>query len=154
MRRRINKALPRDEHGFSVKDCTKTGRAGDRRLPLGKLLVDLLHRVHEARMADGLSSEYVFYRSDGSRHDKDSFADACERIRKELKLPDGPTFYSLKTTGNTYALANGNPSAVQAKKMGHTTTRMADNDYRTIMDAEIVKAVEIYATRQSRTAKR
>ncbi len=105
-------------------------------------------------MADGLSSEYVFYRSDGSRHDKDSFADACERIRKELKLPDGPTFYSLKTTGNTYALANGNPSAVQAKKMGHTTTRMADNDYRTIMDAEIVKAVEIYATRQSRTAKR
>jgi hypothetical protein len=27
-------------------------------------------------------------------------------IRSELKLPQGPTFYSLKTAGNNYALSN------------------------------------------------
>jgi len=148
----ISKALQRDEHGFTVKDCTKTGRSGDRRLPLGPLLADLLRRIHKARMAHGPSSEYVFCRPDGGRHDKDSFSYVWDRIRKELSLPEGPTFYSLKTTGNTYALANGIPSAVQARKMGHTTTRMADNEYRTIMDAEIVKAVEIYGRRPRRTA--
>ena len=46
----------------------------------------------------------------------------------------------------------GIPSAVQAKKMGHTTTRTADNEYRTIMDAEVVKAVEIYGKRPRRPA--
>jgi integrase len=140
----INKALQRDEHGYTVKDCTKTGRRGDRRLPLGTLLSDLLRRILKARMADGVASEYVFCQADGTRHDKDSFAYAWDRIRRELNLPSGPTFYSLKTVGNTYALANGIPSSVQAQKMGHTTTRMADNDYRMVMDSEVIKAVEIY----------
>jgi len=35
--------------------------------------------------------------------------------------------------------------------MGHTTTRMADNDYRVVMDAEIVGAVEVYGNRLKRT---
>ncbi len=147
----IFKAVQRAQHGFTIKDSTKIGRKGDRVLPLGLILAPLLRQVQKARMKDGIASEYVFCQPDGRPYDKDSFKYAWERIRKELALPDGPTFYSLKTTGNSYALANGVSSAAQAKKMGHTSTRMADNVYRTVMDAEIVKAVEVYGNRQNRT---
>jgi hypothetical protein len=36
--------------------------------------------------------------------------------------------------------------------MGHTTTQVADNDYRAVMGAEMVKAVEIYGKRPKQTA--
>jgi integrase len=147
----ICKAVQRDQHGFKVKDSTKTGRKGDRVLPLGPILAPLLRQVQKARMANGTASDYVFCQPDGRPYEKDSFAYAWDRIRKKLGLPDGPTFYSIKRTGNSYALANGVSSAAQAKKMGQTTTRMADNVYRTVMDVEIVKAVEIYSKRSERT---
>lgn len=95
-------------------------------------------------MAQGNCSEFVFCRSDGHGYDKDAFANEWPRVREALALPEGPTFYSLKTAGNSYALANGVSSAAQARKMGHTSTRMADNTYRQILNAEIVNAVEVY----------
>ena len=147
----ISKAFSKDEHGFKLRESTKTGRKGDRILPLGSLLADLMRRVQKARMKEGKASDYVFCQSDGRPYDKDTFKYAWRQIRKDLELPEGPTFYSLKTTGNSYALANGVSSAAQAKKMGHTSTRMADNVYRTLMDAEVVKAVEIYGTGLNRT---
>lgn len=140
------KAFSKDQHGFTLRDSTKTGRRGDRRLPpLGKFLADLLRRVQKARMKQGTASDYLFCEK------KDSFKYAWRRIRAELNLQEGPTFYSLKTTGNSYALANGISSAAQAKKMGHTTTRMADNTYRTLMDAEVVEAVEVYGKPLNKT---
>lgn len=56
----ISKAFSKDEHGFKLRESTKTGRKGDRRLPLGSLLVDLLRRVQKARMKQGTASDYVF----------------------------------------------------------------------------------------------
>jgi len=147
----ICKAVQRSEHGFTVKQSTKSGRKGDRLLPLGSLLVDLLGRLQKQRMATGCASDYVFCQADGRPYEKDRFKFAWQGIRESLNLPAGPTFYSLKTSGNSYALANGISSAAQAKKMGHTTTRMADNDYRVVMDAEIVGAVEVYGNRLKRT---
>lgn len=143
----IYKAVQRDRTGFKINGATKTGRKGDRLLPLPELLIDLLRRTQRQRMAEGRSSEYVFCDKRGRPYDKDSFANEWARIRKSLDMPDGPTFYSLKTTGNSYALANGVSSAAQAKKMGHTSTRMADNTYRHLMNAEIVNAVEVYSRR-------
>ena len=148
----IDKAVQRDAHGFIVKQSTKTGRKGDRsRLPLGSQVADLLRRLHKMRMANGPSSEYIFCRPDGGRHETDSFRYAWRRIRQELNLPEGPTFYSLKTSGNSYALAHGVSSAAQARKMGHASTRMADNAYRTLMGAELVNAVEVYGNRSKRS---
>ncbi len=145
----IFKAIQRDRNGLRVNNSTKTGRKGDRVLPLGKMLVDLLKRTRKERMARGNASEYVFCRSDGRALNKDTFAYEWKTVRDALGLPEGPTFYSLKTAGNSYALANGVSSAAQAKKMGHTSTRMADNTYRHLMGVEIINAVEVYGRRST-----
>jgi len=145
----IRRAVRVDRGGYTERDTTKTGRRGDRALPLGPVLADLLRRVKKTRMAQQNVSDFVFCEANGARFCKDSFRYAWRRVRAVLKLPDGPTFYSLKTTGNSYALANGVSTAAQAKKMGHTTTRMADNVYRTLQRREIVAAVEVYDRKRS-----
>ena len=93
----------------------------------------------------------MFCDEHGLQHDKDSFRYTWRRIHSELKLPNGPTFYSLKMAGNSYALANGVTVAAQAAKMGHTTTRMAEGAYRSLQRNELQDAVNIYARGQTGT---
>jgi integrase len=57
-------------------------------------------------------------------------------MRKALGLPDGPTFYSLKRLGNSYALAHGANVSIQAARMGHSSPRMALTAYRDVLRAE------------------
>ena len=59
-----------------------------------------------------------------------------EWMREALGLPEGPTFYSLKRLGNSYALAHGANVSVQAARMGHSSPRMALTAYREVLGAE------------------
>lgn len=140
----IWKTLRKDRGGFKIAPFTKTGRKGDRVLPLGPLLSDLLRRLQKERMTTGkVGSPYVFCWDDGTMLDTYRFKHLWHRTQKDLGLPEGPKAYWLKTLGVSYKSANGVPDAVLAKLCGHTTTRMVQNTYRSVYDAELLKAVEV-----------
>jgi hypothetical protein len=68
-------------------------------------------------------------------------------IVKRTGLPTGkgaPTFYTLKHAGNSYALSTGVSGDVQAYKMGQTTSRMANRNYRTILTPEKQRQADVF----------
>jgi integrase len=142
---RICKALRKDKHTFKVVPFTKTGRKGDRVLPLGPLLSEILRRLQKERMNCDAPSPYVFCWTDGSMLDTYRFKLLWHRSREALGLSKGPSAYSLKTLGVSIKSANGVPDAVLAKLCRHTTTRMVQNTYRSVYDAELLRAVEVTA---------
>ena len=64
-------------------------------------------------------------------------------IRKQLGLPEGPTFYSLKHLGNSYLQSRGATAAAAAYRMGHADDRMARSTYRVLL-AEKSDAARIF----------
>lgn len=149
---RIEKAVRLTHRGYKVSAGTKTGDKGERSLPLGAALFAMLRELRKERMASGSIQDHVFLWR-GKPLNKDRCRYAWEEAREQLGLPEGPTFYSLKTLGNSYLARRGTSAEVRAKRMGHTTTRMATQTYRDIIDAEIVTSSEAFdsAFRTART---
>lgn len=142
----FRKAVRRVRDGFAVTDGTKTGEAGVRTLPLGQTLTHMLRTVQKARMASGKPSDWVFHLA-GKQLNKDRMRYRWRAVKKSLGLPDGPTFYSLKKSGNSFAARQGVGDEVRAKIMGHTTTRMAKEVYRDVAQAEVVAAIDVFDRR-------
>jgi integrase len=151
---RIEKAVRFTHKGFKVKVGTKTGEKGERTLPLGEALFNMLRELRKERMASGSIEDHVFLWR-GKPLNKDRCRYAWDEAREQLGLPEGPTFYSLKTLGNSYLARRGTSAEVRAKRMGHTTTRMATQTYRDIIDAEIVTSSKAFdsAFRTARTSR-
>lgn len=139
----INKRMRQVSGGsFEIAKGTKNkkGDQGMRELQMGTYLYPLL-----ARLKEQAKSTFVFLtKTEKVPYTVQNMRKNWPLIRKCLNLPDGPTFYSLKHLGNSYALANGVSPEAQAWKMGHSSPRMALQTYRQITSSEKIAAVEIY----------
>lgn len=93
----------------------------------------------------GLLPFIFLTKQEKARYNTQNFKKNWPKIKEALGLPNGPTYYSLKHLGNSYALANGVTPEAQAWKMGHTSPKMAMEVYREIMGAEKIKTVSIYS---------
>ena len=65
-------------------------------------LAEMLQRLRKSSR-----SEFVFVDLEGRQLHKERFKYMWPKMVKALGLPKGPNFYSLKTLGNSYAMANG-----------------------------------------------
>jgi integrase len=97
----LNKAMRAVSGGFAVSSGSKIGPRGDRSAEMGETLTGLLRALRKAAMASSGQSNHVFTTLTGMpitgwRWNKNVWP----RVRKNLELPDGPTFYSLKALGN------------------------------------------------------
>jgi integrase len=143
------KAVRRTQDGFRVTAGTKTAQKGVRQVPLGGNLTQLLRTLKAVATAKGNGDGPVFTWQ-GKRDkkpkplNKDRMRYAWRDAKSSLGLPDGPDFYSLKHLGNSYALRNGVAAETQAKRMGHTTPRMARETYREIADPELCAAARVF----------
>lgn len=138
----FHKVVRKERGGFFVREGTKTGERGARTIPLGEVLCDMLRTVQKARMTSNEASEYVFL-YDGYRLDKNRCRYHFRNVKQSLGLPGGPTLYSLKKSGNSFKARMGIDAETRAKLMGHTSVRMAQDVYRVVDNAEIVRAVNI-----------
>lgn len=136
------KKVTKTAKGWVIVDGTKTGDKGVRTIALGNFLTNLLkqHKLVQKKN----KGNFVFTTRRGEMLHKERFKDLWPQVRESLKLPDGPTFYSLKHLGNSFALANGSTTQAQSQKMGHTTDRMAREIYRETLDSEKIKAVSVF----------
>lgn len=130
------------KEGYQVLAGSKTGAAGMRSWVMGKTLTEMMRAYKE--QSPTTKEGWVFTTRRGLPLTNERFKDLWPQIRQSLNLPAGPTFYSLKHAGNSYALAHGVSSQAQAAKMGHTTDRMARETYREILDAEKHSSVDVY----------
>jgi uncharacterized protein YeeX (DUF496 family) len=103
----FQKATRKVQGGYAITEGTKTGDKGIRTLPLGETLTQMLREVQKARMASGKATDWVFHHNRRSLN-KDRLRYRWRQVKKSLGLPDGPTFYSLKKSGNSYAASSGN----------------------------------------------
>lgn len=145
----FEKAVRRTDAGFKVTAGTKTAQKGVRQVPLGANLTQLLRALKAVATANGYGDGPVFTWQ-GKRDkrakplNKDRMRYAWRDAKESLGLPDGPDFYSLKHLGNSHALRHGVAAETQAKKMGHTTPRMARETYRQIADPELCAAAQVF----------
>ena len=146
---RFGKAMRRTAAGYEVTNGTKTGERGVRMVPLGSTLTQTLRSLQLAATSQENDEDGYIFTWQGKRGpakplNKDRLRYAWAEVRNALELPEGPDFYSLKHLGNSFALRSGVDIAAQAKKMGHTTTRMASNDYREVFGSELVAAAAVF----------
>jgi integrase len=152
---KFSKAMRKTRDGWVVTEGSKTTHkkaAVEARLePLGPRLASMLQRLRGA--ATGQC--YVFTTRTGKPITHPEFQRVVSKrsrggvwvaMKAELELPDGPTFYSLKTTGNTFALDNGISVAVQAARMGHSSGREATSHYLGVTLAMKAAALSVWDT--------
>jgi integrase len=149
-----NKKEKPEDSSYRIREHGKGGEKSDRTLPMPAELTAMLRALQKNQRSVGPASEFVFCRENGKPYDKDTFDAFWKQIKRDLALPDGPTFYSLKTLGNSWARSQGVSGHAQARKMGHTTSRMSDTAYRELLDPELVAAVEIYGTNRPQPRKK
>jgi integrase len=145
----FDKAVRRTDDGFKVTPGSKTAQKGVRQVPLGANLRQLLRTLKAVATANGDADGPVFtWQGKRDRRpkplNKDRMRYAWRDAKESLGLPDGPDFYSLKHLGNSHALRHGVAAETQAKKMGHTTPRMARETYRQIADPELCAAAQVF----------
>lgn len=153
------KKVVKNKDGWGVVDGTKTGDKGVRTVGLPRFLVQLLleHKAERARLIASSDKEippFVFLTNYNAMIHKERWKDFWNGstkskwpgVRSILGLPKGPTFYSLKHLGNSFALQITNNTHAQATKMGHTSDRMARQDYRMLMDGEKQAAADVFDT--------
>jgi integrase len=145
----FEKAMRRTDDGFKVTAGTKTAQKGVRQVPLGANPTQLLRTLKAVATANGYGEGPVFtWQGKRDKHPKrlnnDRMRYAWADAKASLGLPDGPQFYSLKHLGNSHALRKGVNAETQAKKMGHTTPRMARETYREIADPELCAAALVF----------
>jgi integrase len=129
------------EARWDVIETPKTGQSGVRTIALGAGLVALLT---ELRKKSKNGKGFVFCSAQGKMLHKERFKDMWPKVKRSLSLPDGPTFYSLKHLGNSFAISQGISTQVQGKRMGHTSDRMARQVYREILDTEMSQSVAVF----------
>jgi integrase len=139
----LNKAMRSVDGGFAVSDGSKIGPIGDRQFDLNPTLLALLRSLRKTSMATNKQSNHVFTTLTGMpitgwRWNKNVWP----RVRKNLSLPNGPTFYSLKASGNSYTRANGSSAEANMKIMGQRSTRMGSTVYRVVMPEETANVHE------------
>jgi integrase len=151
------KKVVKTKLGWQVVDGTKTDDKGVRTVALPKFLVELL-KQHKKERAMGLSGSikevppFVFLTNYNAMLHKERWKDFWNGSKKSqwpgvraiLGLPKGPTFYSLKHLGNSFALQITNNTHAQSQKMGHTSDRMARQDYRVLMSAEKQQSADVF----------
>ncbi len=121
----IDCAMKRTEVGYKV-GLPKTGKEGIGRVRLAHPLLDKLLRELKAQSKGDL----VFvHDQDGKPLDNDRFRYVWARMKAVMELPDGPGFYSLKTTGATLLFDMGASLEEVARQTLHTDTRMAMKHY-------------------------
>ncbi len=132
-------------------NVSKHGKGAHRVLPMGSLLAPLMERLREHRRSQRVVTPFVFCWRDGTMvNSRWRMSQLWATIREAMKLSDSQ-FYWLKTVGNSYAQAHGVPARVQAEKMGHADSRMAETAYRQIADAELVASVDVFDRRKGQT---
>ena len=132
-------------------NVSKHGKGAYRELPMGSFLTPLMEQLCEHRKAQLTITPYVFCWRDGTMaNSRWRMSRLWSMIREEMKLSDGQ-FYWLKTLGNSYAQAHGVSARVQAEKMGHADSRMAETAYRQVANAELVASVDVFDRRKRRT---
>ena len=96
-------------------------------------------------MSDGSVGERIFSTIEGRLLNDSNFYDRIwPQIVKSLGLPAGPTFYSLKHLGNSFAQAAGVMPEAQRKKMRHSSTQQATTTYRVVGDSELDRATAVF----------
>lgn len=107
------------ENGTKVKDGT---------VPLFEPALSLLRELRKSNMG----SKYVFTTKTGLPLHKSRFKRTWVATRQNLGLPDGPRFYDLKHTGNSFLQAGGVQREVRAELARHADTRMVETTYLVI----------------------
>ncbi len=143
----LNKAMRPVDGGFAVSSGSKIGAIGDRRFEMNPTLVGLLRSLRKGAMASRKPSKHVFTTLTGMpitgwRWNKNVWP----RVRKNLALPNGPTFYSLKALGNSYSRAMGSSPEANMKLMGQRSTRMGSTTYRVVMPEETASIRKSFET--------
>lgn len=83
--------------------------------------------------------DFVFTTERGRPLNKDNFK--WQTVKKNLGLPDGPGFYSLKHMMNSELDARQISDAARADRMGHKNDQMARIVYRKVSDVERQRVV-------------
>jgi integrase len=138
------KAMRKSESSYNVSDGTKTGYKGVRTLPLGNTLLEMLTALRRPLEGQETASLRVFTGPRGEQINKDRFKSLWEKIEESLGLPPGPTFYSLKHLGNSFLASQNVNSEARAKRMGHTTDKMAKDVYRIDIPDENMQVVSVF----------
>ena len=152
----INKATRQvEKNKYSVTPGSKSQKTGQIRDDVGirdvqmpVLLFALLRELKKFRSDMGKTSPWVFLTPTGLPLQPGSrFRRRWKNVVQHTGLPagqDAPTFYTLKHAGNSLALAKGVSGDAQAAKMGQTTSRMANRDYRRILTEEKQKQADVF----------
>jgi integrase len=130
----------------------KTGQVSDdvgiRDVKMPVLLFSLLRELKKFRSDMGKTTPWAFTTVTGLPLQPGvRIRRRWAAIVKRTGLPTGkgaPTFYTLKHAGNSYALSTGVSGDVQAYKMGQTTSRMANRNYRTILTPEKQRQADVF----------
>lgn len=134
----FDKAVRRTENGFEATDGLKT--SAGRTVAMGDFLTDLmvqLFRKHRFGV-------FAFPGPQGKRFDKDSFKYHWARVRLALGLPNGPSFYSLKHSGISWANAEGQSAATQRAVTGHADTRTLERHYTQVPSKAAKEAISLF----------
>lgn len=131
--------------------ATKSGRDGERLIPLSSWAVTMLKR---RRLAIGASVEPVFPDSIGGWRDPSNVRKVWRQVRDELGM-DGVTSHTLRKTVATF-LDDANISARKiSDQLGHSNIRMTQDRYlgRKLTDRETADALENLLDPEGKKAK-
>lgn len=135
----IGSAVKRTKLGYRVGEL-KTGEKGVRTIPLAPALLPILKELHRIS-----KTEWVFPDEHNEMMTKDHFYGTYwPTMRTALGLDPEPSFYSLKTLGNSYLQSNGVSASVCQALAGHSTPRMVTEDYRVVRGAEVKAALDLF----------
>lgn len=132
----------KSQPGLSCEKCGYGETANHHRVPRFKhKIAEGVHHFSPVMAGD---NDYIFTTTMGLPLNKENFKGVWKSIKKNLELPDGPTFYSFKHMANTAAQERGVSVGALADRMGHTTDIMARLTYRNITDEERHKATSVF----------
>lgn len=92
------------------------------------------HHRFEAKVPS--EDDFIFTTERGKPLNKENFKRPWRAIKKNLGLPDGPGFYSLKHMANQALQERNVPVAAIATRMGHKNDEMARSTYRPVGTTE------------------
>jgi integrase len=141
----FTKASRRTAEGEAVTPGLKTKSRRTVRVPAA--LVVLLQELRKEQRTKGAGwseADRVFLTNTGLPFSKDRFAARWQGFRKLLGLASGPTYYSLKSTGNNALAEAGVTPEARADRMGHSDSRMALKTYRRVSTTEGDRVADVF----------
>lgn len=141
----FTKATRRGKDGVAVRPGTKN--YVNRTIPMWGLVSALLRELRKARMAAGVTSEYVFLAVEAPvalAMTNDRFQHRWPAMRTALGLTGTAGLYSAKHLGNTWLHDQGVAPEDRAKRMGHKDERMAVRTYRNHTTAQAKRTANTF----------